>query len=85
MVLDETMHKYAVPFCVGGGDTKGKGAAMVGSENNPGPTFNNGVAIVLSTIVLIAGTTLVYVGIPCGSIVVMARIMLEGVVNPCGS
>ena len=23
-VLDETMHKFAVSFCVGGGDTKGK-------------------------------------------------------------
>ena len=42
VVLDETMHKYAVSFCVGGGDTEGKGAVMVGSTNNPGPTFNNG-------------------------------------------
>ena len=41
-VLDETMHKYAVSFCVTGGDTNGKGAVMVVSANNPGPTFNNG-------------------------------------------
>ena len=41
-VLDESMHKSTVSFGVGGGDTKGKGAVMVVSTNNPGPTFNNG-------------------------------------------
>ena len=84
-MLDETMHKSIVSFCVGGGDTKGKGAIMVVSENNPGPTFNNGEVGVLSTIVLIAGTTLVCVVVPCGSMVVMVGITLVGVVNPCRS
>ena len=85
MVLDETMHKSAVSFCVGGGDTKGKGAIMVVSTNNPGPTFNNGEAGVLSTMVLITGTTLACVVVPCGSMVVMVGIMLAGAINPCGS
>ena len=85
-MLDETMHKSAVSFCVSSGDTNGKGFVMVVSANNPGPTFNNGEAGVLSTIVLIAGMTLVCVVAPCGSMVVMvAGITLEGVVNPCGS
>ena len=85
IVLDETMHKYTVSICVGGDDTKGKGAVMVGSTNNLGPTFNNGEAGVLSTIVLIVGTTLTCVVAPCGSMVVMVAIMLVGAVNPCGS
>ena len=84
-MLDESMHKFAVSFGVSGGDTKGKEAIMVVLENNPGPTFNNGVAGVLSTIVLIAGTTLACVGVPCGSIVVMVGITLVGAVNPYGS
>ena len=58
---------------------------MVVSANNPGPTFNNGGAGVLSTIVLIAGMTLVCVVTPCGSMVVMVGIMLAGAVNPCRS
>ena len=84
-MLDETMHKSTVSFFVGGGDTEGKGAVMVGSANNTGPTFNNGEAGVLSTIVLIAGTTLVCVVIPYGSIVVMVGITLASVINPCES
>ena len=58
---------------------------MVVSENDPGPIFNNGEAGVLSTMVLIAGTTLACVIIPSGSMVVMVGIMLVGFVNPCGS
>ena len=84
-MLDETMHKSVVSFCVAGGDTNGKGAVMVVSTNNPGPTFNNGEAGVFSTIVLIAGTTLACVVVPCGSMVVMVGITLAGDVNPCGS
>ena len=57
-MLDETMHKFAVSFCFDGGDTNEKGAVMEVSANNPRPTFNNGEASVLSTMVLIAGTTL---------------------------
>ena len=77
------MHNSIVSFGVGGRDTKGKGAIMVVSTNNPGPTFNNGETGVLSTMVLIAGTTLACVVIPCGSMVVMVGIMLVGVLNPC--
>ena len=84
-MLDVTMHKSAIFFCVGGGDTNGKGVIMVGSVNNPGPTFNGGEAGVFSTIVLIVGTTLVCVVAPCGSMVVMVWITLAGFVNPCGS
>ena len=76
------MHKSAVSFCVGGGDTNRKGSIMVVSTNNPGPTFNNGEAGVFSTMVLIAGMTLACVFIPCGSMVVMVGITLAGVVNP---
>ena len=81
-MLDETMHKSAVFFCVGGGDTNGKGAIMVGSVKNPGPTFNGGEAGVFSTTMLVAGMTLACVVATCGSIVVMVGITLEGVVNP---
>ena len=63
-------------------DTNGKGAVMVVSTNNPGPTFNNGKACVFSTIVLITGMTLACVFLPCGSMVVMVGIMLAGAVNP---
>ena len=79
------MHKSAVSFGINGGDTKGKGTVMVVSANSPGPTFNNGEAGVLSTIMLITGTTLACVVIPCGSMVVIVGIMLEGTVNPYGS
>ena len=85
MVLDETMHKSAISFCVGGGDTNGKEVVMVVSANNPGPTLNNIGDGVLSTIVLITGMTLACVVAPCGSMVVMVGITLEGVINPCGS
>ena len=85
VVLDETMQKYIVSFFVGGGDTNGKGAFMVGLVNNPRPTFNNGEASVFSTIVLIVGMTWTCVFIPCGSMVVMARTTLAGAVNPWGS
>ena len=84
-MLDETMHKSTISFCVGGGDTNEKGAIMVVSVNKPGPTFNDGEAGVFSTIVLVMGMTLACVVAPCGSVVVMVGIMLVGVVNPCGS
>ena len=58
VVLDETIHKSAVFFCVSGGGTNGKGVIMVGSVNNPGPTFNDGEAGVFSTIVFVVGMTL---------------------------
>ena len=79
------MHKSSVLFGVSGGDTKGKGAIMVVSANNPGPTFNNQEAGVLSNIVLIAGTKLACVVTPYGSMVVRVGITLDGAVNPCGS
>ena len=81
-MLDETMHKSTASFCVCGSDTERKGVIMVGLENNPGPTFNNGEAGVFSTMMLIAGTTLVCVVVPCGSMVVMVGITLAGAVNP---
>ena len=84
-MLDETMHKFTISFCVSGGDTNGKGAVMVVLANNPGPTFNNGEACVFSTMVLIVGMTLACVVIPCGLIVVRVGTTLVGVVNPCGS
>ena len=84
-MLDESIHRSAVSFSVSGGDTKGKGAVMVVSGNNPGPTFNGGEAGVFSTIVLVAGMTLACVVATCGSMVVMVGINLAGDVNPCGS
>ena len=84
-MLDETMHKSVVCFCVSGGDTDRKGVIMVGSVNNPGPTFNGGEAGVFSTTVLVAGMTLACVVAPCGSMVVMVGIKLAGTVNPCRS
>ena len=84
-MLDETMHKSIVSFCVSGGDTNGKGAIMEVSTNNPGTTFNNGEVGVFSTIVLVVGMTLVCVVAPCGSMVVMVGITLAGAVNPCRS
>ena len=84
-MLDESMHKSTVLFGIDGGDTKGKGSIMVVSENNLGPTFNNGEAGVFSTIVLVTGMALACAIAPCISMVVMVGIMLEGVVNPCGS
>ena len=85
MVLDETMHKYAICFFVSGSDTNGKGAIMVGSLNNPGPTFNGGEAGVFSTTVLVAGMALACVVAPYGWVVVMVGITLVGTVNPCRS
>ena len=79
------MHKYAVSFCVSGGDTNVKLAIMLVLTNNPRPTFNNGEDDVLLTMVLIAGTKLSCVVIPCGSIVLMVGITLAGAINPCGS
>ena len=84
-MLDESMHKSAVSFGVIGGDTKGKGAIMVGSANNPVPTFNNGEAGMFPTMVLIAGTTLACVVVPCRSMVLIVGITLAGVVSPWGS
>ena len=59
IVLDDSMHKYAISLGVSGGDTKGKGVVIEDSVNNPRPTFNNGGAVVLSTVVLMVGITLV--------------------------
>ena len=84
-MLDETMHKSIVFFCVGGGNTNEKGAIMVGLVNNPGPTFNGGEAGLFSTIVLVARMTLACAVAPCGSVVVMVEITLVGVVKPCRS
>ena len=84
-MLDETMHKSVVFFFVSGGDTNGKGVVMVGSINNPGPTFNGGEASVFSTTILVAGMTLVCAVTPCGSVVVMVGITVVGTVNPCRS
>ena len=84
-MLDESMHKFLVSLGVGGGDTKGKGAIMVVSTNNPETTFNNGEAGMLSTMVLTTGITLLYVVSPCGSMVLIVGITLVGVVSPCGS
>ena len=81
-MLDETMHKFAVCFCVSGGDTNRKGAIMVGLVKNPGPTFNGGEDGVFSTILLTTGMTLACVFIPCSSMVVMVGIMLAGALNP---
>ena len=83
-MLDETMHKSVVCFCVSASDTNGKGVIMVGSVNNPGPTFNGGEADVFSTTVLVAGMKLACVVTTCDSMVVMVGIMLVGAVNPCG-
>ena len=79
------MHKSVVSFGVGDDDTKGKEAIMVVSTNNAGPTFNNGEAGMLSTMVLTVGITLACVVIPCGSMVLIVGITLAGVVSPCGS
>ena len=58
---------------------------MVVSVNNPGPTFNNGEAGMLSTMVLTAGITLAGVVSPCRSMVLIVGITLVGVVSSCGS
>ena len=55
---------------------------MVVSTNNPGPTFNNGEAGMLSTMVLTARITLACVVSPCGSMVLIVGITLTGVVSP---
>ena len=83
-MLDESMHKSAVSFGVNGGDTKGKEAIMVVSANNPRPTFNNGEASMLSTMVLITGTTLACEVVPCRSMVLIIEITLVGSISPCG-
>ena len=84
-MLDETVHKFTIFFCVVGGDTNEKGSIMVGSINYPRPTFNGGEAGVFSTMVLVTGMMLACVVVPCGSMVVMVGITLAGAVNPCGS
>ena len=81
--MDESMHKSAVSFGVDGGDTKGKEAVMVVSKNNPGPTFNNGEAGMLSTMVLTAWITLVGVVSPCESMVLIVGMTLARVISPC--
>ena len=78
------MHKSTVSFGVNDGDIKGKEVIMVVSANNPGPTFNNGEAGVLSTMVLTTGITFVCVVIHCGSMVLIIGIMLAGAFSPCG-
>ena len=82
-MLNESMHKSAVSFGVGGANTKGKEVIMVMLKNNPGPTFNNGEVGMLSTMVLTTGRTLVCVVIPCRSMVLIVAITLAGVVSPC--
>ena len=84
-MLDESMHKSIVSFGVSGGDTKGKEDIMVVSKNNPGPTFNNGEAGMMSTMVLTAGITLAGVVSPCGSMVLIIETTLAGAVSPCRS
>ena len=81
-MLDDTMHKSAVFFCVSGGDTNRKGAIMVGSVNNPGSTFNGGEAGMFSNILLVAGMTLACAFSPYDSMVVIVGITLPGAVNP---
>ena len=54
-MLDDSMHKFVVSLGVGGGDTKGKGAIIEVSVNNPGPTFNNSGMVVLLTVVSMVG------------------------------
>ena len=80
-MLDESIHKSAISFGFDGADTKGKEAAMVVSTNNPGPTFNNGEAGMLSTMVLITRITLTGVVSPCTSMVSIVAITLAGVVS----
>ena len=82
VVLDESMHKSPISFGVNGGDSKGKEAIMVVLENNPRPTFNNGEASMLSTMVLTTRITLVGVVIPCKSMVLIIAITLVGVISP---
>ena len=84
-MLDESMYKYAVSFGVDGGDTKGKEVIIVVSENNPGPTFNNGEDDMLSTMVLTAGITLAGEFSTCRSMVLIVGITLVGAVSPCKS
>ena len=81
-MLDESMHKSAFSFGVIGGDTRGKGSIMVGSGNNPGTTFNNGEASMLSTMVLTTAITLAGVVSPCRAMVLIVGITLVGVVSP---
>ena len=84
-MLDESMHKYVVSFGVSGGDTKGKKFVMVVSKNNPGPTFNNLEAGMLSTMVLATGMKLEGAVSPCGSMVLIVGIMLVGAISHCRS
>ena len=84
-MLDQSMHKSAVSFGVGSVDSKGKEAFMVVSKNSLGPTFNNGEAGMLSTMVLTVGITLVSVVNPCGSMVLIIGITLDGAISPCRS
>ena len=81
----ESMHKSAVSFGVDGGDTKGKATVIVVLENNPRPTFNNGEAGMLSTMVLAIGMKLAGAVSPYGAMVLIVGITLAGVVSPCGS
>ena len=57
-MLDDSMHKSIVSLGVGGGDMTGKGAVIEASVNNPGPTFNNGGATILSIVVSMVVITL---------------------------
>ena len=58
VVLDESMHKYAVSLGGDGGDTKGKEAIIEVSANNPGPTFRMMGLVVSLIVVSIVGITL---------------------------
>ena len=83
-MLDESMHKSMISFGVSDGDTKGKEAVMVVSASKPGPTFNNGEASMLSTMVLAIGITMAGVFSPCKSMVLIVGITLTSVISPCG-
>ena len=61
------MNKSTVPLSVGVGCNNKKEVVMFISMNNPGPVANNGGVIVLSTIVLMVGITLVGAIGLCGS------------------
>ena len=83
--MDESMHKSIVSFGVSGGNTKGKEVVILVSKNNPRPTFSNGEASMLSTMVLTVGITLAGAVSPCRSMVLIVGINLAGVVSPCRS
>ena len=75
-MLDESMHKYEVSFGVSSGETKGKEAIIVVLTKKSAPTFNNGEAGMLSTMVLTTRITLAGVVSPCESMVLIVGVPL---------